>query len=57
MALALPIAHQLHASAGITALGVMLTGHTPETACYTAYYIAYNNAHQLRTLDYKSLCI
>ena len=26
MALALPIAHQLHASAGITALGVMLTG-------------------------------
>lgn len=27
MALALPIAQQLHASAGITALGVMLTGH------------------------------
>lgn len=27
MALALPIASQLHASAGITALGVMLTGH------------------------------
>ena len=26
MALALPIASQLHASAGITALGVMLTG-------------------------------
>ncbi|KAL3139383.1 hypothetical protein ABBQ38_003717 [Trebouxia sp. C0009 RCD-2024] len=26
MALALPISHQLHASAGITALGVMLTG-------------------------------
>ncbi len=28
MALALPIAHQLHASAGITALGVMLTGQS-----------------------------
>ena len=30
MALALPIAHQLHASAGITALGVMLTGTEEE---------------------------
>ena len=28
MALALPIASQLHASAGITALGVMLTGQS-----------------------------
>ena len=32
MALALPIASQLHASAGITALGVMLTG-LPHLQC------------------------
>ena len=32
MALALPIASQLHASAGITALGVMLTGLAPLSA-------------------------
>lgn len=34
MALALPIAHQLHASAGITALGVMLTGHSLTEPAY-----------------------
>lgn len=51
MALALPISHQLHASAGITALGVMLTGHTPEPAYYTAYYTA--STPLTNCVDYK----
>ena len=34
MALALPISHQLGASAGITAPGVMLTGETPHTCLH-----------------------
>ena len=44
MALALPISHQLHASAGITALGVMLTGHSSLLHHSPALFLACSRA-------------
>ena len=46
MALALPIASQLHASAGITALGVMLTGQSLGTPLARSTFDQMSHLHQ-----------